>query len=220
MQLHNHPKQMLRVCKFWKSETFNFREQPPPLDNAPVHASTPWPDVGRMSGNLFELRKDLPIPPTNNTVTATNSKLPIKIEPQEQDLPASSTTAPKPEWCRWGPNCPICKNAEEDWDGKHQKQFQQTNKNIQTQDTQQKNTQNPQCTQDYQKSQNPQPIQTQSFDVLDRYTEQIHLRREWEEKMERLNEKYGLNDFSDSELDSELDEGKNYWYEHNYETLI
>ena len=37
--------------------------------------------------------------------------------------------------------------------------------------------------------------------------------------MERPNEKYGL-DYIDSELDSELDEGKNYQYEHKYETLI
>ena len=70
--------------------------------------------------------------------------------------------------------------------------------------------QNPQHTQDYQVPQNPQPTQTQSFDVPDRYTEQICLRREWEEKMERLIEKYGLDYFSDSELDSESDEGKNY----------
>ena len=41
-----------------------------------------------MSGNLFELRKDCPISPTNNTMTATNPKLPIKIEPQE---PAQQT---------------------------------------------------------------------------------------------------------------------------------
>ena len=68
--------------------------------------------------------------------------------------------------------------------------------------------------------QNPQPTQTQSFNVLDRYAEQIHLRREWEEKMERLNEKYGLNSFSDSELGSESDEGENYQYEHKYKTLI
>ena len=78
---------------------------------------------------------------------------------------------------------------EEDWDGKHQKQFQQTDKNIKTLGTQQKNTQNPQHTHDYQIPQNPQPTQMQSFDVPDRYVEQIHLRREWEEKMERLNKK-------------------------------
>ena len=38
--------------------------------------------------------------------------------------------------------------------------------------------------------------------------------------MEKLNEKYGLDYFSDSELDSDSDEGKNYRYEHKYETLI
>ena len=31
----------------------------PPLENAPVHASTPWPKARKMSGNLFELRKRL-----------------------------------------------------------------------------------------------------------------------------------------------------------------
>ena len=62
-----------------------------------LHDSTPWPEAGKMSGNLFELRKDWPIPPTNNTMTTTNPKLPIKIEPQEQGQPTPSTTAPKPE---------------------------------------------------------------------------------------------------------------------------
>ena len=35
---------------------------PQPLEDAPVCESTPWPKAGRMSGNLFELRKDWPIP--------------------------------------------------------------------------------------------------------------------------------------------------------------
>ena len=70
---------------------------PQPLENAPVHASTPWPEAGKMSGNLFEMRKDCPIPPSNNTVTATNPKLPIKIEPQEPNQQTSSTTVPKQE---------------------------------------------------------------------------------------------------------------------------
>ena len=38
--------------------------------------------------------------------------------------------------------------------------------------------------------------------------------------MEWLNGKYGLDCFSDSELDSESDEGEDYRYEHKYETLI
>ena len=39
-------------------------------------------------------------------------------------------------------------------------------------------------------------------------------------EMERLNEKYNLDCFSDSELDSVSDEGEQYFYEHGYETLI
>ena len=38
--------------------------------------------------------------------------------------------------------------------------------------------------------------------------------------MERLNDKYSLDCFSDSELNSESDEGEEYRYEHNYETLL
>ena len=45
-------------------------------------------------------------------------------------------------------------------------------------------------------------------------------KQQWEEEMERLNSKYNLNCFSDSELDSESDEGEQYHYEHGYETLI
>ena len=60
----------------------------------------------------------------------------------------------------------------------------------------------------------------QSLDIPDRYAEQIKLRREWEEKIGRLNEKYNLNCFSSSELDSETDSDSDYWYNHKYETLI
>ena len=38
--------------------------------------------------------------------------------------------------------------------------------------------------------------------------------------MEKLNERYGLDCFSDPELDSESDEGENYRYKHKYEMLI
>ena len=37
--------------------------------------------------------------------------------------------------------------------------------------------------------------------------------------MEKLNEKYGPDYFSDTEFDSESDEGKKYRYEHKYETF-
>ena len=46
------------------------------------------------------------------------------------------------------------------------------------------------------------------------------MRQQWEEEMERLNTKYNLDCFSDSELDSESDEDKQHQYEHGYETLI
>ena len=45
-------------------------------------------------------------------------------------------------------------------------------------------------------------------------------KKQWEAEMERLNSKYNLDCFSDSELDSESDEGEQYQYEHWYETLI
>ena len=45
-------------------------------------------------------------------------------------------------------------------------------------------------------------------------------KKQWEEEMERLNSKYNLDCYSDSELDSESDEGEQYHYEHGYETLI
>ena len=199
---------------------------PPPLEKVPVHASTPWPEARKMCGNLFELRKDWPIHPVNNIMTATDPKLQVKIEPQDPDQQNPSATTPKPEQCRWRPNCPICNNAEEDWDSKHQKQLKQPDKNaqtntqqkfpFQTQDMRQAQVQSSQCIQDFKVPQNPQPTQTQSFNVPDHYAEQIRLRREWEEKMEELNEKYRL----DCLLDSESDEGENYRYERKYETLI
>ena len=45
-------------------------------------------------------------------------------------------------------------------------------------------------------------------------------KQQWEAEMERLNSKYNLDCFSDSELDSESDKGEQYHYEHGYETLI
>ena len=54
----------------------------------------------------------------------------------------------------------------------------------------------------------------------DKYPNKTRAKQQWEEEMERLNEKYNLDCFSSSELDSELDEGEQYHYEHGYETLI
>ena len=42
---------------------------PPSLEDAPVHAGTPWPRAGKLSSNLFKIRKDWPVPPSTNTPT-------------------------------------------------------------------------------------------------------------------------------------------------------
>ena len=149
---------------------------PPPLEDAPVHVGIPWSEAGKMSGNLFEVRKDWPISPATSTTTATNPKPPIiKVEAQDLGQSNPNSTVTKPEQCGWGPNCPICKNAEEDWDREHQKQLQQSDRNMQInaqqkyppqgQDTRQTQVQNLQCTKNYQVPQ-CQHNQT-SFDVPD-----------------------------------------------------
>ena len=87
--------------------------KPPPLEDAPIQAGTPWPKAGKMSGNLFKIRRDWLIPPNYsnnnnnmNTAIATSSESHIKIEPKPE---GQTTTNPLAEKCGWGPNCPICK---------------------------------------------------------------------------------------------------------------
>ena len=97
------------------------------------------------------------------------------------------------EKCTWGPHCPICKKEEEegmeDWNGNRQR--------------------------DHPRNHHPQNAQhLQTFDVPNRYAEQIRLRKEWDEKMEHLNEKYGLDCYSSSESDSDFEP------EHKHETII
>ena len=82
-------------------------------------------EQGKCQGNLFELGKDWPIPP----LMTPNPPIKIELQPQELAIP-SATAAPKAEKCGWEPNCPICKNIEEDWDGDHQKQIQQNTPNT------------------------------------------------------------------------------------------
>ena len=66
---------------------------------------------------------------------------------------------------------------------------------------------------------NPQqrPLPKPQAQKLDNMT---RTRQQWEAEMERQNNKYNLDCFSDSELDSESDEGEEYQYEHGYEILI
>ena len=90
-----------------------------------------------------------------------------------------------------GPQCPIYKKEEgtEDWNSDREES---------------------QLRDHY--SQNPQHPQT--YDVPDRYSQQIRLQQEWNKKMEHQNEKYNLDYYSSSESDSDFEP------EHKYKTLI
>ena len=70
----------------------------------------------------------------------------------------------------------------------------------------------------YQKPQSSQKPNRET--QVDKYPSQTKICQQWEAEMERLNTKYNLDCFSDSELDLESDEGEQYKYEHGYETLI
>ena len=153
-----------------------------------------------MSGNLFEDRNWLLpqnyLPGENkdeNMTNITSPRPPIKEEEpkkNEQSL----------EKCRWGPDCPFCKGQEK---GKEEDKTQQQLKAS------------PQS-----KLQMPQARPPMILSLNDKYPNKTRAKQQWEEEMERLNEKYKLDCFSSSELDLELDEGEQYCYEHGYETLI
>ena len=70
------------------------------------------------------------------------------------------------------------------------------------------------------KVQNPQVRRPKTLNLTDKYPSQTKIKQQWEAEMERLNSKYNVNCFSESELDSESDEGEQYRYEHGYKTLI
>ena len=176
----------------------NSDNRPPPLEDAPVCESTPWPNAGKISGNLFEERKDWLLPPNylnnNNkdTTGVTSPKPPIKEEPKIEE---QSFTSPRTDKCGWGPNCPFCKNQEkeEDWDGNCQKQLQQ--KTPPQQEVQMPQARCPQ-TLSYQRPQNSQKLNQET--LSDQYLSQSKICKQWEAEMERLNAKYNLDCFSDS----------------------
>ena len=167
-----------------------------PLPSIPAHESTPWPGIGKMSGNVFEDRNWLL--PTNYLDNTKGNKIENELET------TSNVTSPKPqtkeefktgeqptEKCGWGPGCPFHKSQEQ----------------KEEQDKMQ-----PQKLSSKAKQQATRP-KTLSLNMT-------KAKKQWEEEMERLNSKYNLDCYSDSELDSESDEGEQYHYEHGYETLI
>ena len=177
-----------------------------------MREDTPWLSAGKMSGNLFEDRKWL-LPKNylatknrNENKTGITSLNPsLKEEPK---IGEQTIITLKIEKCGWGPDCPFCKNQDkEDWDGKHQNQLQQKTLS-------QPKVQKPQarCPLNLHRSDQEAPI--------GKCPSQTKVCQQWEAEMERLNTKYKLDCFSDSELDSESNKGEQYHYKHGYETLI
>ena len=109
---------------------------------------------------------------------------------KEESKMEEQVISPKAEKCGWGPDCPFCKSQKKEEENKQQ---QKTSPNV------------------------PKP-QTKRPDTLS--LNMTKTKQQWEAEMERLNSKYNLDCFSDSELDSESDKGEQYQYEHGYETLI
>ena len=90
------------------------------------------------------------------------------------------------EKCIWGQDCPSCKSQEK--------------KEEQIKVQQQKMSPKPEW-------QKPQARRPKTLNL-----NMTKVKWQWEEEMEKLNSKYNLDCFSDSELDSESDEGEQYHY--------
>ena len=101
---------------------------PPPLKDAPVHAGTPWPRAGKMSSNLFKIRKDWPVPPSTNTspnITIKPNPPTIKTEPRTQISQNPVQLQQSQREMDGDQSAPFFKNAQEVWQ-EHQKQLQQS----------------------------------------------------------------------------------------------
>ena len=152
-----------------------------------VREGTPWPNAGKMSGNLFEERnwllpKDYLVTENKKEETTIDTaNPPPKYKPKAEE----QATIQKEEKCGWGPDCPFYKSQKKE--GEDQQQQKPLPK--------------------------LQAKRPKSLSLTKR-------RQQWEVEMERLNTKYNLDCFLDSELDSESNEGEQYQYEHGYETLI
>ena len=127
---------------------------------------------------------------------------------ENEPIIATGVTSPKPpikeeepktneqstEKCSRGLGCPFCKSQEE--------------KEEQYKVQQQKMPPNPKL----------QKLKARRPKILN--LNMTKAKQQWEGEMERLNSKYNLHCFLDSELDSESDDGEQYRYEHGYEALI
>ena len=160
-----------------------FKNNVPVAQPVPVHESTPWPEAGKISGNLFKDRNWLLQPnylnnenktvdEPKNAASITNPRPPL----QQEEEPKINIQ----EKCGLGPDYPFCKSQKKEEENKQQ---QKTSPKV------------------------PKP-QAKRHDTLS--LNMTKAKQQWEAEMERLNSKYNLDCFSDSELDSESDEGEQY----------
>ena len=144
-----------------------------------------------MSGNFFQDRNWLL--PKGYLATEGENEGVAKPYPKEEDKKREQDPNQKEVKCGWGLDCPFCKAQKEEADPPHQQ--------GQMEDQQQKAL---------------PKLQVKRPNTLN-VTKTKH---QWEQEIERLNDKYSLDCFSDSELNSESDQDEQYQYQHGYETLI
>ena len=114
-------------------------------------------------------------------------------KPYQKEEDKMGEQDPKEEKCGWGPRCPLCKAQKKEADPLHQ--------------------QEPMESQQQQKPlPKPQVIRPDTLNMTG-------TKQQLEQEIEKLDEKYKLDTFSDSELNSESDEDEQYQYQHGYETL-
>ena len=134
-----------------------------------------------MPGNLFKDRNWL-LPPNyleNKTENEPKAMASIKSPKPQIKEEGSNKNEQSTEKCGWGPGCPFCKSQEQKEDQGKKQQQKLTLKA---------------------KQQVKRP-KTLNLNIT-------KAKQQWEEEMERLNSKYNLDCYSDSELDSESDEGE------------
>ena len=179
------------------------------VTHSPLLKNPPKPTSNAAAASMpMMVRQDTPWPGTGNMsgnliqdrnwlllkdYLATEKKEEMtKPYPEEGDKMEEQD--PKEEKCGWGPGCPLCQAQKKEADPPSQQEPMEN-----------------------QHQQKPLPkLQVIRLDTLI----MTKTKQQWEQDMERLNEKYKLDTFSDSELNSESDEDERYQYQHGYETLI
>ena len=158
---------------------------------------TPSPNTMPASMNIFDARASWLIPPNEAPTIVKTDKAEERTSPKIAAIPYMMVNRPlqtkAEEKCGWGVHCPICIKST-------------PNPKAEGSDGKQDNLQ---------RNYYPQsPQYSPSHHIPDRFSQQLKLEREWNERMEQFHDKDNLDYYSSSESDSESES------EHEYETLI